>query len=102
MRRSIWNDQWYFWENQDSFALSWDVPKQAVKVDLPHDAMLIRPAAPDSPGGAAAGYRFGGSYVYVKELFAPEQWRDQTVCLRVRSELSRGQGRSAAGGGVLL
>lgn len=82
MRRSIWNDQWYFWENQDSFALSWDVPQQAVKVDLPHDAMLIRPAAPDSPGGAAAGYRFGGSYVYVKELFAPEQWRDQTVCLR--------------------
>ena len=42
MRRSIWNDQWYFWENQDSFALSWDVPKQAVKVNLPHDAMLIR------------------------------------------------------------
>ena len=82
MRATTWNEQWSFWENQDSFSLAWDVPESAVTVNLPHDAMLLRPAAPDSPGGAAAAHRFGGSYVYCKELFAPLSWQDRTLILR--------------------
>lgn len=77
-----WNENWKFWEDKDAFSLVWDVPGTAETIDLPHDAMLLKEAAPDSPGGGDAAYRFGGSYVYYKELLAPEEWQDRTVALR--------------------
>lgn len=82
MKQTLWNDDWLFWEDKDAFALVWNVPEGAQTISLPHDAMLRKPAAPDSPGGADAAFRFGGSYVYYKKLPAPEQWRDRTVTLR--------------------
>lgn len=82
MRETLWNENWLFWEDKDAFALVWNVPESAKTVSLPHDAMLLKPAAPDSPGGGDAGFRFGGSYVYYKNLLAPEAWRDKTVTLR--------------------
>ncbi len=82
MRESRWNENWLFWNDGNAFSLVWDVPDHAESVTLPHDAMLCRPAAADSPGGGDAAYRFGGSYVYYKELFAPEAWQDQRITLR--------------------
>lgn len=82
MRAEKWNSAWKFWEEVDAFALVWNIPDQAVEVELPHDAMLLRPARPDSPNGGDTGYRDGGSFVYVKEFFAPEEYREQTVSLQ--------------------
>lgn len=82
MTETRWNDNWKFWEDADAFSLVWSVPAQAETVCLPHDAMLNKDAAPDSPGGGDAGFRFGGGYVYYKTLFAPEDWQDKTVSLR--------------------
>lgn len=82
MKAQLWNGGWKFWEETDAFALAWSVPEQAREVTLPHDAMLERPARPDSPNGGDTGFRDGGSYVYTRQFQAPGEWREQTVMLR--------------------
>ena len=82
MNRVNWNENWKFWEEKDAFALVWNVPEQAAQVELPHDAMLLRTPCADSPNGGNTGFRDGGNYVYVKNLFAPVEYRQQTVALK--------------------
>ena len=82
MQTQCWNTDWKFWEERNAFALVWDVPEQARTITLPHDAMLEKAAVPDSPNGGNTGYRNGGNYVYVKQLYAPEEYRNQTVQLK--------------------
>ena len=43
-----WNEDWKFWVDKDSFALVWDIPEIARDITLPHDAMIEKPANPDS------------------------------------------------------
>ncbi len=77
-----WNEGWKFWEDRDSFALVWNVPEEAREICLPHDAMIERPARADSPNGGNTGFRDGGTYTYVKRLYAPEEAREETWVLR--------------------
>ncbi|MCI2049302.1 MAG: DUF4982 domain-containing protein [Lachnospiraceae bacterium] len=79
MRKECWNDGWKFWEEKDAFALVWTVPEDAENVTLPHDAMIGKTPRADSPNGKNTGYRDGGSYVYYKTLFAPEEWKERTA-----------------------
>ena len=78
-----WNDGWRFWDDKNAFSMTWDVPRDAELIELPHDAMLLKAPGPDSPGGRDAAFRFGGSFVYCKTLFAPEDWKDRTAALRL-------------------
>lgn len=82
MKAQNLNHEWKFWEEKDSFALVWSVPENAQTVTLPHDAMRLRDANPDSPNGGDTGYRNGGNYVYTKQFHAPEAWREQTVAVK--------------------
>ena len=82
MRISKWNDTWKFWVNRDSFALVWNVPEDAREIQLPHDAMIEKPVNPDSPNGGNTGFRDGEIYDYTKILYAPEEWRQQTIMLK--------------------
>ena len=82
MREIKWNDGWKFWKDKDSFALVWNVPDLAQEVTLPHDAMIGNAADPDSKNGGNTGFRNGDVYTYVKTLFAPEAYREQTVMLK--------------------
>lgn len=81
MKQIKWNENWLFWEDKDAFALIWGVPENAQPVCLPHDPMISGRAHPESPAGGDGGYRDGGSYVYYKELFAPEEWKDRSITL---------------------
>ena len=72
MKKTKWNENWCFWEMYNSFALLWDVPKDAVKVKLPHDAMLQHRAYAESSLGGNSGYRDGGHFCYSKELQVEE------------------------------
>lgn len=83
MKQTKWNDAWKFWVNKDSFALVWSVPENARVLSLPHDAMIEKPASPDSPNGGNTGFRDGEIYVYVKNLFAPGEWRQKTILLKL-------------------
>ena len=82
MKQMLWNTDWRAWNEKDAFAMVWSVPAEARSVTLPHDAMLERPAHANSPNGGNTGYRDGGVHVYCKTFAAPEDWKEQTVCLK--------------------
>lgn len=50
-------------------------------VNLPHDAMQTEKRLPGIKNGAAAGFYPGGRYVYRKNLFGLEEYRDKAVYL---------------------
>ncbi|MCD7814921.1 MAG: glycoside hydrolase family 2 protein, partial [Lachnospiraceae bacterium] len=82
MRAQKWNENWMFWEDKDSFALVWNVPETARKVTLPHDAMLERRVYAGSPNMGNTGFRDGGIYCYVKNLYVPEDAREKLLMLK--------------------
>ena len=82
MREINWNKNWKFWDDKDSFALVWDVPAEAIDVELPHDAMLLKAPHADSPNGNNTGFRDGGCYAYVKTFEADAAWQNKRVCVK--------------------
>ncbi|MCD7884282.1 MAG: DUF4982 domain-containing protein [Lachnospiraceae bacterium] len=82
MKSTKWNENWMFWEDKDSFALVWNVPETARKVTLPHDAMLERRAYAGSPNMGNTGFRDGGIYCYVKNLYVPESAKEKLLMLK--------------------
>lgn len=81
MKRQKWNEGWKFWEDKNSFALVWNVPEDAKEICLPHDAMIEGRPDPHSPNGGNTGFRSGGVYTYVKNLYVPEDAKDRTLML---------------------
>ena len=82
MKHTLYNEQWKYWLDQDSFALVWDVPEGAREITLPHDAMIEKPAHPESPNGGNTGFRDGDIYVYVKQIYVPESARQKKMVLK--------------------
>ncbi len=48
-------------------------------VCLPHDAMQTEARTPDASSGSGGAYFAGGSYVYEKTFYAPQEWAQQDV-----------------------
>ena len=86
MLEQKWNKNWKFWEDKDSFALVWNIPEIARDITLPHDAMIEKPANPDSLNGGNTGFRDGDVYTYVKMLHAPDEYREKNVNQRERKK----------------
>lgn len=82
MKQTLYNDQWKFWPDKDSFALVWDVPESAREITLPHDAMIEKPAHLESPNGGNTGFRDGDVYVYVKQFYVPQKAKQQRMVLK--------------------
>ena len=70
MQRKI-NEDWLFCREG----------QEAIKVDLPHDAMIHEERTPDCINGANSGYFPGGRYRYVKQLMIEKEWLDKSVVL---------------------
>lgn len=68
MKSEKWNQNWNFWQENNSFALVWITPENAKKITLPHDAMIDSPRNEQSTNGGNTGFRDGGVYVYTKTL----------------------------------
>ena len=81
MLKTLFNDNWKFWEEKDSFALVWSVPEDAMDVTLPHDAMLIKEKSENSLNGKNTGYRDGGTYTYLKNFRVEKEDIDKTFML---------------------
>lgn len=82
MRVQKWNENWKFWNEEDAFALVWDIPERAKNITLPHDAMIeVEPYA-ESLNIGNTGYRDGAVHNYVKLFTAPEEYKDKTVMLK--------------------
>lgn len=82
MIKELWNNDWLFWNSKDAFALVWDIPECARKIDLPHDAMLENIAHADSLNGGNTGFYDGGSYTYVKMYESKPQDKNKNIVLR--------------------
>ena len=65
--------------NADWLCARKDDERNAVKVCLPHDAMLYEARSRKTATGGACGYFPGGCYVYTKRFTAPKEWREQSV-----------------------
>ena len=73
MKQELFNDDWLFWYDENSFALVWNIPEQAQKITLPHDAMISETPYAESRNGNNTGFRDGKNYVYVKTFIAEEE-----------------------------
>ena len=82
MKKQKLNDDWLFWDNKNSFALVWDIPNYARKITLPHDAMIEVSPHKESPNQGNTGFRDGGTYTYVKQLFIPEYAKNEIWMLQ--------------------
>ncbi|MBO6127951.1 MAG: DUF4982 domain-containing protein [Pseudobutyrivibrio sp.] len=82
MIKELWNNDWLFWNSKDAFALVWDIPECARKIDLPHDAMLENTPHADSLNGGNTGFYDGGSYTYVKMYESKPQDKNKNIVLR--------------------
>lgn len=82
MREQKWNNDWKFWIDKDSFALVWNIPEIARDITLPHDAMIEKPANPDSLNGGNTGFRDGDVYTYVKMFHASEEDKEKILTLK--------------------
>ncbi|MGT2784630.1 glycoside hydrolase family 2 TIM barrel-domain containing protein [Streptococcus merionis] len=82
MKHTLFNADWSFWKDGDSFALVWDVPEHAQEVTLPHDAMLALEPHADSVNGGNTGFRDGANYVYRKMLYVSQKGLEQRLMLK--------------------
>ena len=82
MIKTNWNNDWLFWNSKDAFALVWDIPDMAKKVQLPHDAMLESPSHEGSLNGGNTGFYDGGSYTYVKMYESKPGDRQRNIVLQ--------------------
>ncbi len=70
------------WERLDGEPSNYPGALQsAKKVTLPNDFMIESDVAPDAPGGSETGYYRGAVCTYIREFEAPQEWKEQTVCL---------------------
>lgn len=71
MQKQRINDSWEFWK----------FGKEECKcvLDLPHDAMLTEERIPDLPNGNATAYYPGGKYVYTKQIFGEEEFKNKKI-----------------------
>ena len=81
MIKQLWNDDWKFFSNKNTFSLFQSVPSDAETVDLPHDPMFLKPQDEDCESEGRQGFLSGGNWRYFKEYFAPEEDRDKTTKL---------------------
>jgi len=73
MKAERFNLGWTFWN-----ALT---PENKRIVNLPHDAMQTEKRLPGIKNGAATGFFPGGKYIYTKQFFGEEEYREKSVFL---------------------
>ncbi|MDR2976982.1 MAG: DUF4982 domain-containing protein [Streptococcaceae bacterium] len=81
MKKQLFNKNWKFWEEKDSFALVWSIPENAQDIDLPHDAMIYEKPYAESPNGGNTGFRDGKNYSYAKYIDLTEADKDKKFIL---------------------
>ena len=71
MKKQKWNRDWYFCKAESEGEMQ--------KIHLPHDAMLTEERVPELEKGNATGFYPGGKYIYRKDIYGEETYRDKTV-----------------------
>lgn len=78
MQRTAINNAWDFTFGEPSSLMG--IPQESKIVNLPHDFMIGRNVAPDSAGGAEAGFYTGATGAYTKRIaFSAEELSKRNV-----------------------
>lgn len=56
MKKELWNDGWKFWKDRNAFELLTVVPKEALTVELPYDALIREEQKEDSVNQGRVGF----------------------------------------------
>ena len=84
------NKDWIFEKTDSNSQLrAFQGKSNAVKINLPYDAMIREKRSADCPAGAQSGFYPGGNYSYEKEFFAPEDWSGKDVFLEFEGVYGR-------------
>ena len=67
MKKELWNEGWKFWKDRNAFELLTVVPKDALTVELPYDALIREEQKEDSVNQGRVGFLDGGVYNYYKD-----------------------------------
>ena len=62
------NQDWLFFKSHDAFSMVFSIPSDALKVDLPDDALFREPQKEDSINQGKTGFLDAQRYCYVKTL----------------------------------
>ncbi|HJA65735.1 MAG TPA: DUF4982 domain-containing protein [Candidatus Mediterraneibacter cottocaccae] len=71
MRRTSFNTEWSCYPAGKN--------GQAIRVELPFDAMQLDSRSADSLGGMNTGWYDAKDYIYEKTFWVPEEWRDRKI-----------------------
>ncbi|MCX7795394.1 MAG: DUF4982 domain-containing protein [bacterium] len=79
MLRKDFNRDWLFSRGGSLMEFFSRRKEEPVKVNLPHDAMVLEARDKNSRNGSHTGYFPGGVYTYTKKFFVPEEYRNRTM-----------------------
>lgn len=71
MKKHSLNLNWNFWKEEKE--------KEKLKINVPHDAMLLEERIPNMENGSASGFYPGGKYIYTKSIFGEQSYQNATV-----------------------
>ena len=75
MIKTLFNDDWYWWKDDNPFELVAAVPAFAERICLPHDAMFREKQREESVNQGSTGFLDGGYYKYSKKFFVDQAWK---------------------------
>ena len=68
------NRDWYVYKRDDAFSMVTAIPEDAVRTDLPYDALFHDEQNKDSLNGGRTGYFDSGVYYYHKKIVFGEEY----------------------------
>lgn len=86
MKRENFNQNWQFKKDEGGM---FTMPRQAVTVHLPHDAMILEARDRENPTGNSGGFYPGENYSYTKTFPVPEEYRERQVLLEFEGVYNR-------------
>lgn len=82
MKQINFNKDWTFEkESSESKLKAFYGMNNAIKVDLPYDAMIREKRDKEAPAGAQSGFYQGGKYVYEKKFTLEKEWKDNDILI---------------------
>ena len=86
MQKILLDKDWYVYKRHNAFSLVSSLPGDAVRIDLPYDAMFHEQQSSEASG--ANGYFESGLWYFQKELDIPADWQGKRILLKAEGLFS--------------
>ncbi|MBC7320233.1 glycoside hydrolase family 2 protein [bacterium] len=79
MLRKDFNKDWLFSRGGSLMEFFFRRKEEPIKINLPHDAMILEARDKNCKNGSHTGYFPGGVYTYTKKFFVPEEYKNKIM-----------------------